>query len=159
MKFKISFTFPVIVIILSIISVVFLTEIEPFNYVVAAVVFVIALAMAWRIYYDFTSEREQVKEQTEYQPSAKITGVLKESPKESKMKLDDFLKSSPKSMQSKDFDKEFDFSLDEKADLKEENPFTSDGGASDQKYKLMKQEALKELKDVIKPKKPKKKEE
>ena len=77
MKFKISFLFPVIVIILAIVSIIYLTEIEPFNYVIAAVVVVLALAMAWRIYYDFSSEKETEKTSTEYHPSSKVTDLLK----------------------------------------------------------------------------------
>jgi len=155
MKFKISFIFPVIVIILAVVSVIYLTEIEPFNYVIAAVVVVLALAMIWRIYYDVTSEREETREQTEYKPSAKVTDLLKESPKESKVKLDDFLKSSPKDLASDDFGK-FDF--EEESSATKKNPFTAEYPAEEQKYEKMKEEALKELKDVIKPKKSKKKE-
>lgn len=156
MEFKISFIFPVIVIVLALISVFYLTEIDPFNYVIATVVFVLAMAMAWRIYYDLSSEASGIKEETEYKPSSKVTELIKETPKESKVKLDDFVKSSPKDMQSKDFQEEFDFSKE--TEVKEKDPFEAEESVAEDKYKQMKQKALKELKDVIKTKKGKKKE-
>ncbi len=152
MKFKISFIFPIIIIILAVISVIYLIEIEPFNYVISAVISVIALAMFWRIYYDVASEKESLKTTAEYSPSSKITDLMKETPKESKMKLDDFLKSSPKDLSSKNLEKDFGFAPEEK------NPFSPEDFEED-KYKKMKEEALKELRNVIKPKKSKKKEE
>jgi len=136
MEFRLKYTFPVIIIILGIVSIFFLTKIDPFNLVIAAVVFVIAGIMIWRIYYDFSSVPE--KTEVEYAPSGNVSQLMKDSPKEaeSKMKLDDFLKSSPKSI-----------SLSES---KNQNPFSSDSN-TDLEYKKMKAEALKELKGVIKP--------
>lgn len=122
-------------------SVFFLTQIDPFNLVIAAIVFVIAVAMVWRIYYDVFSAPK--KQETDYTPSNEVDSLIKEPPKQSKMKLDDFLKSSPKS-----FDEEFDLS----APGKEEDPFARDS-LKDESYEEMKEKALKELKDVLKPKK------
>lgn len=150
MKFKISYSFPVILLILALISVFFLTEIEPFNYVIALIVFVIAAAMSWRIYYDYSSTREK-KDEIEYTPSSKVTDLIKDSPKESKMKLDDFLKSSPKDL-SKEFDLGKDFGKPVKEEKEDLDPF-SDAFMEDEKYNQMKKKALKELKDVIKTKK------
>ncbi len=140
MEFKIKYAFPVIILILGIASIFFLTKIDPFNLVIAAVIFVIAAIMVWRIYYDFSSA-VPAKTEVEYAPSGNVSELIKESPKEaeSKMKLDDFLKSSPKNL-----------SLGKE----EKNVFSSDF-TSDLEYKKMKAEALKELKGVIKPTEPK----
>ncbi len=148
MKFKVSYSFPAILFILALISVFFLIEIQPFNYIIALIVFVIAGVMAWRIYYDYSSTQEN-KTEIEYKPSAKVTDLIKDSPKESKMKLDDFLKSSPK-----DLTKEFDFGEDLEKPVEKDglDPF-SDAFMEDEKYNAMKKKALKELKDVIKTKK------
>jgi len=142
MKFKVSYSFPIIVIILALVSVFFLTKIQPFNLVIAAVVLVVAAVMVWRIYYDFSS---LPKQQTQYVPSPNVNKLMKEAPKEEdgKMKLDDFLKSSPK-----DFSKEYD--LDSKPKKADADPFSA-GFSTDKKYNEMKKKALKELKQVIKP--------
>jgi uncharacterized membrane protein YraQ (UPF0718 family) len=152
MKFKIKYVFPVILVVLALISVVFLPEIEPFNFVVALIVFVIAAVMVWRIYYDLSSVPK--KQETEYVPSSNVSELLKDSPKDSKIKLDDFLKSSPKDLSSKDFGKEFDFSGSSE-EPKEIDPF-SEEALEQQKYNEMKKKVLKELRDVVKPKKIKK---
>jgi hypothetical protein len=142
MEFKPVYVFPVILVVMALASVFFLTQIAPFNLVIAAVVFVIAAAMVWRIYYDVSSIPKK-QETEDYTPSSEVNSLIKEPPKQSKMKLDDFLKSSPKS-----FDEEFDLSTPGK----EENPFTQDS-LKDESYETMKEKALKELKGVIKPKK------
>jgi len=156
MKFKVTFIFPVIIFVLALVSVFYLTEIEPFNYVIAAVVVVIALAMAWRIYYDFVSERESSDTTAEYEPSARVTGLIKESPKESKIRLDDFLRSSPKDLKETGLGKGMDLRFQENFSPEEKNPFSFESSGEEEKYKAMKEKALKELKDVIKPKKNKK---
>ncbi len=154
MDFKLSYSFPVILIALALASVFFLTEIEPFNWVISAIVFVIAAVMVWKVYYDFTSTPQ--KQETEYIPSTNVNEMLKDSPKESKIKLEDFLKSSPKDLESKEFNSKSDFGLDsdevfsDSGNKNETDPF-SDQGFEDEKYKEMKKKALSELKDIIKP--------
>ncbi|MFH1663821.1 MAG: hypothetical protein ABH986_03360 [archaeon] len=157
MKFKLSYSFPVIIVVFALVSVFFLSEIEPFNYVIAAIVLVIAGVMAWRIYYDFSSSLPK-KQETGYVPSSKVSSLIKESPKESKMKLDDFLKSSPKDFESEkdfesDFEKEFSFDSGKKDSP---DPF-SDDSFGDLKYREMKNKALDELKNVLKKDPSKKK--
>ncbi len=163
MEFKLSYSFPVIIVILAVISVLFLTEIEPFNYVISGIILIIAAVMGWRIYYDFTSSRETQKD---FEPSDNVKELLSQPPKQSKMKLDDFLKSSPKSFSSKP-ENDFSFSDDfsgEKPKPKntipsdEPDPF-SDDALRRMEYLSMKKKMLNELKDVIKPKKKGKEED
>jgi len=113
----------VLVIILGIAEIVFLSKIEPYNYVFAAIVFIIAIVMAVKVFSARAPKEASVQQQKEpetieFRPQELSAEEFIESSKatgeeEGKMSLDEFILSSPKEFKEKKAEESTEKKLDE----------------------------------------------
>ncbi|MBU1120960.1 hypothetical protein KJ660_03725 [Candidatus Micrarchaeota archaeon] len=143
---------PILLIVFGLIEVFFLAVISPFNYLFALIIFALAGFMFWRMHMfsrqpspkeSFQPSREEpfARIERDTPKSPQVTPLEEEEDGKKKISLDEFILSSPKEFMEK--------TPAEKAPKKH----------SGKDYKKMKEDAFKELQEVVKPSKKKTQEE